>query len=92
MTPLRPWGEAEEADYQERAAILEYEAGLPRAEAEHTARWMVARSSGTVPPKASKTLQAGPVATRAAGWLPGVGPGAGNAPEGKCGGPRNGGS
>lgn len=50
MTPLRAWGEAEEADYQERAAILEYEAGLPRAEAEHTARWMVARSSGAVPP------------------------------------------
>lgn len=50
MKPLRPWGEAEESDFRERAAILEYEAGMSRAEAEHTARWMVVRSSGATPP------------------------------------------
>lgn len=88
----REWGEAEEADFQERAAILEFEAGMERAEAEHTARWMVAKASGAVPAKASKTRQAGTGATRTTGWLPGVGPGAGSAPEGKCGSRRNGGS
>lgn len=33
--------EAETEDFEERAAILEYEAGFPRAEAEQMARQMV---------------------------------------------------
>lgn len=45
------WGPDEEDEYQERAAILEWEAGMSRAEAEHTARRMVARRSGKVPPR-----------------------------------------
>lgn len=45
------WGLSEEDEYQERAAILEYNANMSRAEAEHTARWMIARRSGKVPPR-----------------------------------------
>lgn len=38
---------AEQEDFQERAAILEYEANLPRAEAEWLARVMVIQARRT---------------------------------------------
>lgn len=50
MRKTEPWGPDEEEEYQERAAILEYDAGMARAEAEHTALWMVSKRTGKVPP------------------------------------------
>ena len=45
------WGACEEDEYQERSAILEYDANMSRGEAEHTAKWMVARRTGKAPPR-----------------------------------------
>lgn len=50
--PVAHWPESAQADYAERAAILEYESGYSRREAERLARemviaaWAMARGGG----------------------------------------------
>lgn len=75
---LSMWGPDEEEEYRERAAILEFDANLSRAEAEHTARWMVANRSGKAPP--SPRAQNAAQGSREAGWLSGLRSGPENAP------------
>ena len=43
--PLARLTEAERADFEERAAIMEFEGGLPRAEAERRALLLVLKAS-----------------------------------------------
>lgn len=45
---LEDWPRAAQEDYQERAAILEYEAGLTREEAERQADLMTRRRWSTI--------------------------------------------